>query len=108
MSDQDYNLYIIRCGDGSLYTGIAIDVEKRLREHEKGGRGAKYLRGRGPLQLVFRQSLGDRGNATRIEYRVKQLDRSRKEALVSGDVSLEECLGPAMPRDAQASGVAGG
>ena len=108
MSDPHYKVYILRCGDGSLYTGIAIDVAKRFREHESGKRGAKYLRGRGPLQLVYEQSLGDRSSATRVEYRVKQLDRSRKEALVSGDVSLEECVGcPPGPLN-QASGVAGG
>ena len=108
MSDPDYSLYILRCSDGSLYTGIAIDVAKRLREHESGKRGAKYLRGRGPLQLVFEQSLGDRGAATRAEHRVKRLDRSQKAALVAGTLSLEAILSEAAESECQASGVAGG
>ena len=108
MSDAKYNLYILRCGDGSLYTGIAIDVAKRMREHEEGRRGAKYLRGRGPLQLVFEHPLGDRSRATRAEYRVKRLDRSLKEALIAGRVSLQDCLGGQQLTDVQASGVAGG
>ena len=108
MSDSQYNLYILRCGDGSLYTGIAIDVAKRLREHENGKRGAKYLRGRGPLCLVFEQSLGDRSAATRAERRVKRLDRAQKEALVSGDLSLASLLHAETAPGDHASGVAAG
>ena len=103
-----YSLYILRCNDGSLYTGIAIDVARRLREHQDGKRGAKYLRGRGPLQLVFEEPLGDRSEATRAEHRVKRLDRSQKEALVAGRVTLDECLRQPPSRARQASGVAGG
>lgn len=108
MADATYSLYMLRCRDGSLYTGIAIDVAKRLREHEDGKRGAKYLRGRGPLRLVFEQALGDRSTATRAEHQVKRLDRAQKEALVSGSVSLEEYLRKAGLQEGQASGVAGG
>ena len=109
MSDtSSYSLYILRCNDGSLYTGIAIDVARRLREHQDGKRGAKYLRGRGPLQLVFEEPLGDRSEATRAEHRVKRLDRSQKEALVAGRVTLDECLRQPTSRARQASGVAGG
>ena len=108
MGTSNYSLYILRCRDGSLYTGIAIDVAKRLREHECGNRGAKYLRGRGPLELVFEQALGDRGAASRAEHRVKRLERSQKEALVAGALSLEQCLNEAGSQDGQASGVAGG
>jgi len=108
VSDSQYSLYILRCKDGSLYTGIAIDVAKRLREHEDGRRGAKYLRGRGPLQLVFQRALGDRSTATRAEYRIKQLDRTQKEALVSGAASLAELLRSPDMLPGQASGVTGG
>ena len=72
---------MLRCGDGSFYTGIAIDVARRIGEHEQGKRGAKYLRGRGPLELVYQRSVGDRSIATRIEYRVKQLSKVEKEDL---------------------------
>ncbi len=88
-SPDQYSLYILRCADGSLYTGIAIDVDSRLGEHERGVRGAKYLRGRAPFQLVFQAPVGDRSAAQSIEYRVKRLDRSSKLRLVSGDLSLE-------------------
>lgn len=108
MGDAIYSLYMLRCRDGSLYTGIATDVARRLREHENGRRGAKYLRGRGPLRLVFEQSVGDRSTATRAEHLVKRLNRAQKEALVSGAVLLEDHLRAAIPQDCQASGVAGG
>ena len=84
---MSYSLYILRCGDGSLYTGIALDVARRLEEHRNGVRGAKYLRGRAPVELVFEQPAGDRAAAQRLEYRVKSLNRAQKEALIQGDLS---------------------
>ena len=83
---------MIRCADGSLYTGIAVDVSRRLQEHEHGARGAKYLRGKGPLELVFEQFVGDRSDASRVEYRVKRSDKSLKEALIEGRCSLDDLL----------------
>ena len=83
----DYSLYILRCADGSLYTGIALDVARRLEEHRNGTRGAKDLRGRTPLELVFEQPAGDRAAAQRLEHRVKRLSRTEKEALIGGDLS---------------------
>ncbi len=88
----DYSLYILRCSDGSLYTGIAIDVESRLAEHERGTRGAKYLRGRAPYRLVFEERVGGRSEAQSVEYRVKKLDRSTKLRLISGELSLDAVL----------------
>jgi len=92
MSAGEYSLYIIRCADGSLYTGIATDVERRLGEHTSGTRGAKYLRGKGPLELVFSECLGDRSHALRAEFRVKRLDKGRKEELIAGQCLLAELL----------------
>lgn len=92
MSAGDYSLYILRCRDGTLYTGIATDVDRRIREHETGARGARYLRGRGPLQLEFTARLGDRATAQQYEYRVKRLQRERKEALIAGRFSLAELV----------------
>ena len=92
MPGAEYSLYIVRCGDGSLYTGIATDVDRRLREHESGGRGARYLRGRGPLQLEFSANLGSRGEAQRYEHRVKQLERVQKEALIAGRTTLADLV----------------
>ena len=75
-------LYILRCGDGSLYTGIAPDVEKRLALH-RAGKGAKYTRGRGPLTLVHTEEFPDRAEASRREYAIKQLKKQDKEALIA-------------------------
>ncbi len=90
MAASEFSLYIVRCADGALYTGIATDVGKRLAEHESGPRGAKFLRGRGPFQLVFSEVVGDRARATRLEYRVKQLKRTQKLALIDGRAVLSE------------------
>ena len=106
MPEIDYSLYIIRCADGSLYTGIATDVARRLQEHESGSRSAKYLRGRGPLQLEFQERIGDRSAASRVEYCVKNLGKSVKEALVAGRITLAELRNENSQR--QASGAAGG
>ncbi|MCH8060534.1 MAG: GIY-YIG nuclease family protein [Proteobacteria bacterium] len=106
MSDREYSLYLLRCADGSLYTGIAVDVEKRIAEHEEGSRGAKYLRGKGPLRLVFEQTIGNRAIASRFEYRVKQLGRSQKEALIDGQATLREVLSNSGCDADQASGAA--
>ncbi len=76
-----WSIYLLRCGDGSFYTGIATDVSRRIGEHEQGKRGAKYLRGRGPFELVYQRSVGDRSVASRIEYRLKQLPKIEKENL---------------------------
>jgi putative endonuclease len=78
MTNEPYSIYLVCCRDGTLYTGIATDVARRLAEHEGSGKGAKYLRGRGPLTLVFERRIGDRGLAQRIESRVKRLPRRDK------------------------------
>lgn len=88
MANIDYSIYIVRCADDTYYTGIAADVARRIAEHENGRRGAKYLKGRGPLTLVYSAPAGDRSSAARIEYRVKRLSRSEKEALIDGATSL--------------------
>ena len=92
MTETVFSLYIVRCADDSLYTGIATDVADRIAQHQSGARGAKYLRGRGPLRLVFNEPVGDRSSASRLEYRVKQLNRQQKEALIRGDQSLSTLL----------------
>ena len=87
---QRWSIYLVRCRDGSLYTGIATDVPRRFAEHQRqGGRGAKYLSGRGPLRLVFQQPIGDRSRALTVEHCIKQLPKAKKERLVrSGDLSI--------------------
>ena len=78
-----YYLYILRCGDGSLYTGITTVVERRLAVH-RSGKGAKYTRGRGPLTVVYREECGDKSAALRRELAVKALTREEKLALIEG------------------------
>lgn len=89
---SDWSIYLLRCGDGSLYTGIATDVARRINEHEQGKRGAKYLRGRGPFELVYRRAVGDRGVALKLEYQVKQLPRIEKEDLQRLPSRIEDLL----------------
>ena len=89
---SEYSLYILRCSDDTLYTGIATDVDDRIAQHNSGTRGAKYLRGKGPYSLVFAEEVGDRSRASQLEYRVKQLTRRQKEALIRGDSLLGELL----------------
>lgn len=76
-----YWVYILRCADGTLYTGMTDDLERRLAAHNRG-KGAKYTRGRGPVELVYREPCGDRSAALRREYALKQLRREEKLALI--------------------------
>ena len=78
--DKVWLLYILRCGDGTLYTGIAVDVQARLQMH-RSGKGAKYTRGRGPLELVYTEVCGTRSDALRRELEVKALTTMEKRRL---------------------------
>jgi putative endonuclease len=77
MTDRNWKLYILRCGDGSLYTGIAVDIAARLEQH-RSGKGAKYTRGRGPLELVYTEECGTHSEALKRELAVKALPRAEK------------------------------
>jgi len=84
-------VYVLRCGDGTLYTGITTDVARRLAEHASGGpRAAKYLRGRGPLELAFSTEAGSRSRALSMERRLKAFPRNRKEDVVSGRIPFPD------------------
>ena len=74
-------VYILRCGDGTLYTGTTDDVARRLAAH-RAGKGAKYTRGRGPLELLYTEQCPDRSAALRREYAIKQLSREEKLHLI--------------------------
>ena len=75
-------VYILECGDNSLYTGITTDLPTRLAAH-RSGTGAKYTRGRGPLHLVFQEQAPDRSAATRREGEIKALDVRAKRRLIA-------------------------
>ena len=77
-----YYLYILQCADGTLYTGIAINLEKRVREHGSSGLGAKYTRGRRPVKLVYFQEFPNRSKASKEEARIKKLSREQKLELI--------------------------
>lgn len=93
MADAPWHLYVIRCGDGSLYTGVTTDVRRRLAEHASGGRrSARFLRGRGPVELVLEHPVGARGTALRLERCIKRLPRARKEFLVARPEGIEALI----------------
>ncbi|TGN40702.1 GIY-YIG nuclease family protein [Marinobacter confluentis] len=87
---------MVRTSGGALYTGITTNVERRFAEHQAGApKGARSLRGKGPLQLEYQAQVGDRAMASRLEWAIKQWPRDQKEALIRGERSL-----PQFPDDA--------
>lgn len=74
-------VYVLECSDGTLYTGYTVDLERRVDEHDAGD-GAKYTRGRTPVELLYSEQFDSQSAAMRREYEIKQLSRSEKEALV--------------------------
>lgn len=83
-----WQLYIVQTAAGLLYTGISTDPARRLAEHETGKKGARSLRGKGPLRIVFRIDVADRSAASILEARIKRMSRSQKLQLIGGDAAL--------------------
>jgi putative endonuclease len=87
MSGNDHHnlwtLYILRCADNTLYTGITNNLERRIEEHNGRGKAAKYTRGRQPVTLVYQENCDSRSAATKREILIKKLSKADKEALVS-------------------------
>lgn len=81
-SDSSWYLYIARCNDNTLYTGVTTDVRRRIKEHNEGT-GAKYTRGRGPIQLLFSEEYSNRSTAQIAESKIKKLKRKQKEEYIS-------------------------
>ena len=79
---MNYFLYLLECSDGTLYTGITVDVERRVGEHNNSKLGAKYTRARRPVKLVYTKKFRDRSTALRAEARVKKMTREEKLRLV--------------------------
>ncbi len=93
----------MRCGNGALYTGIATDVARRLNEHRNGcGKGAKYLRGKGPLHVALEKEIGDKGLALSVENRIKKLSKPRKEALLEQRDLIDDIIARAKEDSARA------
>lgn len=80
-----WHVYIVECADGTLYTGVARDVEARVADHN-AGRGAKYTRSRLPVELIYREDAADHGAALRREHVIKQMVPAEKRKLIAGSV----------------------
>lgn len=78
-----YFVYIVKCSDDTLYTGIATDVERRLMEHNTSDKGAKYTKVRRPVILVYTEELENRSTASKREYEIKKLKREDKLELIN-------------------------
>ena len=89
---DEWYLYLIRTRYGTLYTGIATDVIRRLAEHAGARSGSKYLRSKGPLQLAYQAKIGSRALALKAEHCVKRLSKQRKEQIVAAKPGGEELL----------------
>ena len=80
-----WHVYMVRCSDGTLYTGITNDLEKRIEAHNSGKDGARYTRARRPVTLVYSEQVQSKSAAARLEYRIKKLRRSKKELLAGSE-----------------------
>lgn len=80
---RDWVVYILQCRDGTFYTGITTDVARRLHEHNRTGRAAKYTRSRRPVALVYQTACKSRSEAACCEYRIRKLGRAKKLELIA-------------------------
>ena len=90
-ADSPWCLYVLKCADDSLYTGITTDPDRRLHEHNHSPRGARYTRARRPVELIKTWPASNRSQASRLEYAFKALSRPEKLKLLQAQ-SLEELL----------------
>jgi putative endonuclease len=88
-----YTIYILRCSDNTLYTGVAKDLQKRVESH-RNGKGSKYVRARLPCELVYSESCADRSAAQRREYEIKQMKREEKEKLLPRQTNQDQPHSP--------------
>ena len=84
---REWYVYIVECADGALYTGVTLDVHRRLAEH-LSGQGSRYLNGKGPLVLRYQERCADQSSAFHREAQIKRWTRNKKLALISGDRGL--------------------
>lgn len=92
-NEQVWSVYLIRTRLNTLYAGVTTDVDRRFQEHASNSKkGARYLRGKGPLALMWHQAIGDKREAMSIEYKIKQIDRKKKLSLIHGSLTLDDIL----------------
>lgn len=82
---MSYFVYILKCNDETLYTGITKDIRKRLEEHNTSDKGAKYTKARRPVSLLYFESSANRSSASKREYEIKKLSRLKKLQLIEKD-----------------------
>ena len=87
LSQPIWFVYLVRCQDDTLYCGIATDLARRLAEHNSADKGAKYTRGRRPVQLVHAEEVASRAQATQREGRIKRMSRSEKMKLIQTNIA---------------------
>lgn len=83
-----YYVYLVKCADGTLYTGITVDLQRRLTEHNTSSRGAKYTRTRRPVKLVYSKRFRNRSNASKAEAKIKNISRMNKLQMISSKQML--------------------
>ena len=93
LKESEWSLYMIKTRLNTLYTVISTDVERRFKEHSGASkRAARYLKGKGPLELVWQQSVGSKSDALILEYQVKKLNRRQKLSLIEGEIALASLI----------------
>ena len=80
--NSSWYIYIVECCDGSFYTGITTDIDRRVLEHNFSFKAAKYTRSRRPVRLVYKESVSNRSEASKREYSIKRLKRKNKSSLI--------------------------
>ena len=85
VSISPWYVYIVRCTDGTLYTGITTDLDERIASHNSGKGGAKYTKARRPVELVYFEPAGSRSEAAKREYRIKRMSLTAKWGMVGGN-----------------------
>ena len=78
-------VYMVRCNDGTLYTGITNDLEKRIAAHNSGKDGARYTRSRRPVKLVFSEEVDSKSTAAKLEYKIKKMTRAKKKEMINSE-----------------------
>jgi putative endonuclease len=86
--DAPWYVYMVLCRDGSLYTGIAKNLEKRIKAHNSGRTGAKYTRSRRPVKLVYQEKVPSRSDAAKREYAIKQMTTTGKNVLIQNSANV--------------------
>ena len=78
-------VYMVRCNDGTLYTGITNDLEKRIEAHNSGKDGARYTRSRRPVKLVYSEEVDSKSTAAKLEYKIKKMTRAKKKEMINSE-----------------------